>query len=69
MFDYPGGWDTTHGIVAAGGVERRAGRVWIAPEVRYVYWNKPPVEEYGSRGFSIASSQHQVDVLIGITWR
>jgi hypothetical protein len=67
--DTPGLWDTTHGAVGAAGIERRIGRVRIAPEVRYVYWNKPAVQEYGSRGFTILSSQHQVDFLIGITWR
>ena len=67
-FDFPGLWDTTHGIVAGGGMERRIGRLRIAPEVRYVFWNKPAVEEYGSRGFAIVSSQHQVDVMIGILW-
>jgi hypothetical protein len=68
-FDLPGTWDTTYGLVAGGGLTRRVGPVRVAPEVRYVYWNKPAIEEYGSRGFSIVSNQHQVDVLIGITWR
>jgi hypothetical protein len=68
QFDVAGSWDTTHGVVGAAGIERRVGRVRIAPEIRYVYWNKPAVEEYGSRGFTILSSQHQVDVLIGIRW-
>jgi hypothetical protein len=42
------------------------GRVWVAPEVRYVHWNKPAVNEYGSHGFSIQSAQDQVDVMVGI---
>jgi hypothetical protein len=56
----------THGLVTAWGVERRVGRVRIAPEARYVYWNKPAVEEYGTRGFSIVSSRHRVDVMVRI---
>ena len=67
-FDFPGLWDTTHGIVAAAGMERRIGPLRIAPEVRYVFWKKPAVEEYGSRGFTILSSQHQVDVMVEISW-
>jgi hypothetical protein len=67
-FDVAGTWDTTHGAVGGAGFEKRIGRLRVAPEVRYIFWNKPAVEEYGSRGFTILSSQHQVDVLIGITW-
>ena len=60
-------WYTTHGVVGAAGIERRLGPVRIAPEVRYVYWNRPAQEMYGSRGFSIVSTQHQLDLLVGIS--
>lgn len=66
--DVPGLWDTTHGVVAAAGIERRLGPLRFVPEVRYVRWNKPAVEEFGSRGFSIVSTQNQVDLLVGITF-
>ncbi len=67
-FNTPGWWDTTHGVVGAAGIERRAGPLRIAPEVRYVHWNMPAVNRYGSRGFSIVSTEDQVDVLVGITF-
>jgi len=60
-------WSTTHGVVGAAGIEKRLGPVRIAPEVRYVYWNRPAQEVYGSRGFSIVSTRHQVDLLVGIS--
>jgi hypothetical protein len=65
-YSVPGDWDTTHGVVVAGGIERRAGPLRLAPEVRYTYWNKPSVDVSGSQGFSIQSSQHQVEILLGI---
>lgn len=67
-YDVPGFWDTTHGVIGAAGIERRLGLLRIAPEVRFVYWNKPAVEQYGSRGSSIVSTQHQVDLLVGISF-
>jgi hypothetical protein len=66
-FDTRATWETTHGAVVSAGMEKRLGRIRLAPEVRYVYWNRPSVEIYGSRGFSIVSTQHQVGLLIGFT--
>jgi len=54
--------------VAAAGIENRAGRLRIAPEVRYVRWNKPAIHESGSHGFEIVSSQDQVDTFVGISF-
>ena len=64
--DSPGRWDTTHGVVGAAGIAKRVGPLRIGPEVRYTRWNRPAVNEYGSRGFSIQSTQNQVDLLVGI---
>jgi hypothetical protein len=66
----PGDWETTHGVVAAAGIEKRLWRLplRLAPEVRYTYWTRPAVEVFGSRGFSVVSTQHQVDVMLGITF-
>jgi hypothetical protein len=64
--DIPGAWETTHGVVGAAGIEKRIGPLHIAPEVRYTFWTSPAVNEFGSHGFSILSSQHQVDLLLGI---
>jgi hypothetical protein len=65
--DVPGSWQTTHGIVTAAGIEKRFGKIRIAPEVRYTFWTAPSVDIQGSRGFSIDGAQHQVDLLVGIT--
>jgi hypothetical protein len=63
---FPGSWDTTHGVVGALGMEKRVGPLHIAPEVRYTRWNRRAVDINGSRGFSIQSTQDQVDLLVGI---
>ena len=59
--DVTASWQTTHGVIAEAGVERRAGPLRIAPEVRYTYWNQPASPTFGS-------TQHQVDLLVGITF-
>jgi len=64
----PGSWNTTHGVIGAAGIEKRVGPLRIAPEIRYTHWNKPAVDLYGSHGFSIQSSQNQVDLMIGISF-
>ena len=64
----PGSWDTTHGVVVEGGIEKRAGRLRIAPELRYIHWNQHALDVEGSRGLFIASTQNQVDVLVGLTF-
>jgi hypothetical protein len=66
--DLPGNWDTTHGVVGCAGVEKRAGPLRIAPEVRYTYWNKPSVDISGSRGSFVQTSQHQVEMLVGLSF-
>ena len=38
-FFLTGSWDTTHGGVVEGGIEKRAGRLRIAPELRYIHWS------------------------------
>lgn len=66
--NFPGRWDTTHGVVGAVGIGKRLGPLRIAPEVRYTRWNKPAVDVNGSHGFSIQSTQNQVDLLVGISF-
>jgi hypothetical protein len=66
--DVPGQWQTTHGVLGVAGIEKRAGPLHIAPEVRYTYWTQPALQYYGSHGFTLLSSQHQVDLLVGITF-
>jgi hypothetical protein len=67
-FNSPNPWNTTHGIPAAIGIERRLGPLRIAPEARYTFWTSSSLREEGSHGFSIYSNQHQLDILVGITW-
>jgi hypothetical protein len=52
--------------VSAAGIEKRWGPLHIAPEVRYTRWNRPAVGVFGSRGFTIQSTQNQVDLMVGI---
>ena len=64
--DYHQRWNTTNGIVGVAGVQRRAGKFHIAPEIRNTLWTRPALEEYGSRGYTLLSSQHQIDLLVTI---
>lgn len=59
-------WDVTHGIAASAGIEKRIGPLRVEPEIRYVGWIQPAVELYGSHGYSVVSTQNQVDLLLGI---
>jgi hypothetical protein len=60
---------TTHGVVTGGGVELGRGRVRFVPEVRYVRWNADRIGAYGSHGFSVAGTQNEVKLLLGLTLR
>ena len=66
VFDRPGSWDVTHGVVGTAGIEKRVGPMRIAPEVRYTFWTAPALNIYGSHGYFVQSSQHQVDLMLGI---
>jgi hypothetical protein len=48
------------------GIEKRAGPVGIAPEVRYTFWTSPALNLIGPQGYLVQSSQHQVDLMVGI---
>jgi hypothetical protein len=63
-------YPVTHGVVASGGVSLGAGHLRFTPEVRYVHWNAPFLNEYGGDGsFHWVSKQDEVFVLLGISWR
>jgi hypothetical protein len=62
-------WPTTHGVVAGGGIAIPAGRVEFSPELRYTHWNREAVSGSFPDGGSYASSQDQLDVLVGISFR
>jgi opacity protein-like surface antigen len=54
------------GMVAGGGIELRAGRIRVSPELRYTRWNSAYWESAGPRGFFTASNLNQVEFLISI---
>jgi hypothetical protein len=56
------------GAVAGGGVEFRAGRARLSPELRYTRWNARYWEVYGSRGYFTGSNLNQIDILMGVTF-
>ena len=62
-------WPTTHGLVVGGGLEFASGRLQFAPEVRYTHWNQQTIYGYFGDGPSYGSSQNQLDVFLGISWR
>jgi hypothetical protein len=68
-FSLPGSWDTTDGVVVEGGIEKRAGRLRIAPELRYIHWSPHALNVQQPHGQFIVSTQDQADVLVGITFR
>jgi hypothetical protein len=54
--------------VVEGGIEKRAGRLRIAPELRYIHWSPHALYVQQLHGLFIVSTQNQVDVLVGITF-
>ena len=66
--DQPGDWNTTHGVIGAAGIEKRVGPLRFAPEVRYTFWSTSALDKFGPQGYFVRSAQHQVDLLIGISF-
>ncbi len=62
-------FDTTHGMVAGGGIEFGSRHLRVTPEVRYTRWNDDALKVFGSRGYFVSSSQNEVKVLLGLWWR
>ena len=59
----------THGVVVSGGVDLPAGHLRISPELRYVHWSSPFLSQFGGDGsFEFVSKQHELFVLLGISW-
>jgi hypothetical protein len=58
----------THGVAVGGGLRFRAGRLRIAPEIRYTYWTGRGFDEQGSRGFFVQSVQNQAEFLVGLSF-
>jgi hypothetical protein len=60
--------DPTHGIATGAGLRLGAGRLHVAPEVRYTRWTGRPFDEQGPRGFFLRSSQNQVELLVSVSF-
>ena len=66
---YPTNYATTNGIVVSGGLDFRFGHVRISPELRYIRWSAPFLNEYGGDGSSrFVSNQNELFVLLGLSW-
>jgi Outer membrane protein beta-barrel domain len=62
-------YGVTHGLVVSGGLDFEAGRLRISPELRYVRWQSPSLDQYGSDGsYHLQSSQNDFFFLVGIRW-
>lgn len=62
-------YPVTNGIVVSGGVELRAGRVGVSPQVRYVHWAAPFLNSVGGDGsFQFSSQQDDFFVMLGVSW-
>jgi hypothetical protein len=59
----------SHGFVIGGGVQFGIGRLTLVPAVRYTVWSNAPVVVYFGNGPESQSSQNQVDILLGISWK
>jgi hypothetical protein len=59
----------THGVVVSGGVNLDAGHLRFTPELRYVHWNAPFLNQFGGDGsFRFVSKQDELFVLLGVSW-
>jgi len=62
-------YPVTHGVVISGGIDLGKGRLRISPELRYVHWSAPFLDQTGGDGsYRIQSVQNEVFVLVGIAW-
>lgn len=62
-------YSVTHGTVVAGGVDLSFGHLRLSPELRYVHWNQPFLNQEGGDGsYRYLSSQNETYVLLGIAW-
>ncbi len=68
QFDGPGQWETTHGFVLTGGIEKRLGRIRFSPEIRYTRWNRPSINLGGSHLQLVLGSQNQFDAMVGVSF-
>jgi hypothetical protein len=62
-------YPVTNGVVISGGLNLGSGHVRFSPELRYVRWTTPFLNEFGGDGSSrYLSNQNEVFVLLGVSW-
>ena len=62
-------WSVSNGFVAGGGIQIGIGRLRLSPMLRYTHWDKTAISGLYGDGPSWQSTQNQMDVLLGITWK
>ena len=63
-------YPVTHGLVVSGGLDLGPSHFRISPELRYVHWNQPFLTAVGGDGsYFLRSSQDELFVLFGLSWR
>lgn len=62
-------WSNSVGAVFGGGLQFGFGSLRLAPELRYTRWNNVARSEVNSYGYELHSTQNQVDLLLGISWK
>lgn len=62
-------WPNSFGSVFGGGVQFGIRSLRLAPEVRYTHWNSTPINVNGPYGYDFHSTQNQVDLLLGVSWK
>jgi hypothetical protein len=67
-FSFHPSYKTDHALVVGGGVQLKAGRLRVTPEVRFLRWQHPLDSYEGSRGYYLLVPQNEVQILVGLGW-
>jgi hypothetical protein len=60
-------YPTTHGVVFSGGLNLNAGHVRISPELRFVHWSAPFLDDT-LRGSEFTSQRNEIFFMLGLSW-
>jgi hypothetical protein len=58
--------DLIHGAAVGAGIDIRAGRLSLGPEIRYTHWAEQPFRDFVSRTSLVRSTDNQFEFLIGV---
>jgi hypothetical protein len=58
--------DPTQGVAVGGGLEVKAGRLRVAPEVRYTHWTERAFGDASFRSAGVRSVDNQFEFLLGV---